>query len=582
MTIKNNRPEQATLFSANMTNTPQAGSLRLSHLQARQALRREAEEIAMENAALSPESLNALSPEETRQTLHELRVHQIELEMQNEELRRAQVEISAARARYFDLYDMAPVGYCTICEKGRILEANLTATTLLGVARAKLVDQHISRFIFNENQNIYYLHCKQLFDTGKPQAFDLRMVKNNGAAFWAHIESIIAQDAKGVSVNRVVISDISERKLAETVLQRTHDELERQTEALLESEKHYRELVEGTPGIIYSFSIKRGGVYYSSHVTDILGYSPEQLYAQPMLWYNSIHPDERYSVDQLIRDSTTCKPFCIEYRIRDALGNWHWFEDRSTGYHFDGIDTIVEGLVLDITERKGVEEALQEANKALRASLEEKDVLLKEVHHRVKNNLAAIMGLLDLQGQKIVDKAARASLVELSNRIRSMSLVHEQLYQSENFARIDLQCYLDSLTAHLHSSYQSSRNIHVSVAAAGVNMALDSAIPCGLLITELVTNAFKYAFPEGQSCSGAVGCEIAVSAAWDGAAYTLTVTDNGIGLPAGLDWTKTKTLGLVLVKMLGQHQLRGKIEVDCTGGTTFRLRFAPRIACVYE
>ncbi len=102
----------------------------------------------MENAALSPESLNALSPEETRQTLHELRVHQIELEMQNEELRRAQVEISAARARYFDLYDMAPVGYCTICEKGRILEANLTATTLLGVARAKLVDRHISQFIW--------------------------------------------------------------------------------------------------------------------------------------------------------------------------------------------------------------------------------------------------------------------------------------------------------------------------------------------------------------------------------------------------------------------------------------------------
>jgi two-component sensor histidine kinase len=163
-----------------------------------------------------------------------------------------------------------------------------------------------------------------------------------------------------------------------------------------------------------------------------------------------------------------------------------------------------------------------------------------------------------------------------------MSLVHEQLYQSDNFARIDFQCYCDSLTAHLHSSYQGSRNIQVSVAAAGVKMGLDSAVPCGLLITELVTNAFKYAFPAGQLCSGAVGCEIAVSAAWDGAAYTLTVADNGVGLPAGLDWTKTKTLGLLLVKMLSQHQLRGKIEVDCTGGTTFRLRFVPRIVRIYE
>ena len=163
-----------------------------------------------------------------------------------------------------------------------------------------------------------------------------------------------------------------------------------------------------------------------------------------------------------------------------------------------------------------------------------------------------------------------------------MSLVHEQLYRSENFARIDFQDYLNVLTAHLHSSYHRSGNIHVSVAADGVTMGLDSAVPCGLLITELVTNAFKYAFPAGQPCSGAVGCKIAVSAAWDGAAYTLTVADNGVGLPAGLDWTKTKTLGLLLVKMLGQNQLQGKIEFDRTSGTTFRLRFAPKITRIYE
>jgi PAS domain S-box-containing protein len=449
MTIKNNRPEQAAPFSADMTDVSQANSLRLSRVQAEMALRRQAEEIAQENAALTLENPQALSLEETRQMLHELRVHQIELEMQCNELRLAQVEVNVARARYFDLYNMAPVGYCTLSEKGRILEANLTAATLLGLAQAKLINQQLSRFIFKEDQDIYYLHRKHLFDTGKPQASDLRMVKNDGTTFWAHLESTEAQNADGIPVWRFVMSDITNRKLAEAVLQRTHDELERQTEAL-------------------------------------------------------------------------------------------------------------------------------------RALLEEKDVLLKEVHHRVKNNLAVIMGLIDMQGQEIVDEAARASLVKLSNRIRSMSLVHEQLYQSENFAQIDLQCYLDSLTAHLHSSYQGSRNIHVSVAASGVKMGLDSAVPSGLFITELVTNAFKYAFPAGQPCSGAVGCEIAVSAEWDGAAYTLNVADNGVGLPAGLDWTKTKTLGLLLVKMLGQHQLRGKIEVDCTGGTAFRLRFVPRIARIYE
>ncbi|MEI6810274.1 MAG: histidine kinase dimerization/phosphoacceptor domain -containing protein [bacterium] len=448
MTIKDYRHEQAQ--SADMAAAPQAGSLRLNAVRAGQALRRQAEEIAMKNAASSPENLNALSPEETRQTLHELHVHQIELKIQNEELRRSHEEMDIVRARYFALYDLAPVGYCTINEKGLILEANLTAATLLGMARSDLLKQPISRFIFNEDQHIYYQHRKQLFDTGKQQTCELRMVKNDGTEFWAHLESTEAHDANGIPVpeGRVVMSDITTRKLAEAVLQRTHNELEQQTESL-------------------------------------------------------------------------------------------------------------------------------------RTSLTEKDVLLKEVHHRVKNNLAVIMGLIDLHGQSN-DEQTRASMTELSNRIRSMSLVHEQLYQSENFARIDLQCYLDSLTAHLHSSYQSSRNIPVSVAASGIKMGIDSAVPCGLLITELVTNALKYAFPEGQTCTGAVGCEIAVSAAWDGAAYTLTVADNGVGLPADLDWTKTRTMGLLLVKMLGQHQLRGKIEVDCTSGTTFRLRFAPQIARIYE
>jgi len=133
-----------------------------------QDLRRRAEEIAREKAAPSAENLQALSPEETRQTLHELRVHQIELEMQNEELRRAQADLDAARARYFDLYDLAPVGYCTISEKGLILEANLTAATLLGVARGALVNQPFTRFILLEDQDIYYLHRRQLFETGAP------------------------------------------------------------------------------------------------------------------------------------------------------------------------------------------------------------------------------------------------------------------------------------------------------------------------------------------------------------------------------------------------------------------------------
>jgi PAS domain S-box-containing protein len=178
-------------------------------------LRQKAEALAREQASRTPEDSVAISPEETRKTLHELQVHQIELEMQNEELRTAQAQIEAGRARYFDLYDLAPVGYCTLSEQGVILEANLTTATLLGTARGTLVKQPISRFIVKDDQDIYYLHRKRLFETGEPQECELRLVKSDGALFWTHLTETAAQTEDGAPVCRVVISDINERKLAE-------------------------------------------------------------------------------------------------------------------------------------------------------------------------------------------------------------------------------------------------------------------------------------------------------------------------------------------------------------------------------
>lgn len=225
-------------------------------------------------------------------------------------------------------------------------------------------------------------------------------------------------------------------------------------------------------------------------------------------------------------------------------------------------------MVTDITERKKAEDAL-------RASLKEKEILLREIHHRVKNNLAAIMGLLDMQAQTLSIEPARNALAELSVRIKSMALVHEQLYQSKDFSRIDFQDYLKALISHLRSSYEEHGDINVSVTAEGITMELNNAVPCGLFITELVTNAYKYAFPKGVPCSGSMCCEITVSATWDGAAYTLIVSDNGVGLPADVDWRTTETLGLLLVRMLGEHQLQGRIELDRQVGTTFKLLFTP-------
>ena len=201
-------------------------------------LRREAEKLARENADQSPENLLALSHEESRHALHELRVHQIELEMQNSALRRAQLELEASQAKYFDLYDLAPVGYVTLSEKGLITEANLTAATLLGEARGALIKQPISKFILKKDHEIYYRYLKQLLGTGStrlqgsgqavqacdPQACELRMVKKNETEFWARLDAAATHDASlAHEAINVVMSDITDSKHAEEALTHSHD-----------------------------------------------------------------------------------------------------------------------------------------------------------------------------------------------------------------------------------------------------------------------------------------------------------------------------------------------------------------------
>lgn len=178
-------------------------------------MKNELRRLAEEKIASSPEKSESLSPNDMRQALHELRVHQIELEMQNEELRTSQEQLAASQARYFDLYDLAPVGYCTVSEKGIILEANVTAATLLDVPRSSMIKQPFSKFILKEDANSYYLHWRQLFQSAAPVSFELRMMKNDGSTFWANLEATISQDADGAPTCRIVLSDITERKLQE-------------------------------------------------------------------------------------------------------------------------------------------------------------------------------------------------------------------------------------------------------------------------------------------------------------------------------------------------------------------------------
>ena len=219
-------------------------------------------------------------------------------------------------------------------------------------------------------------------------------------------------------------------------------------------------------------------------------------------------------------------------------------------------------------------EALEESKQTIRnslaqqQSLREKDVLLREIHHRVKNNMQILSSMIRLQTRRAESAELREVLAESEARIRSMGLLHEKLYQSDSVSTIDVEGYLRSLTNELmRMNTRQSSKVDLKLAVHGIQMGLDTALPCGLIVTELISNSMKYAFPDGRP--GAI--LISVSRTNDGE-YSLIVWDNGIGVPEGFDISKAKSLGLRLVTMLSA-QLNGQLHVSGQRGTRVEIRF---------
>ena len=224
-------------------------------------------------------------------------------------------------------------------------------------------------------------------------------------------------------------------------------------------------------------------------------------------------------------------------------------------------------VLRDVTKRKHADEELKRSNEALSASLHEKEVLLKEIHHRVKNNLQIVSSILSLQSGNACSESQATLLRESQDRIRSMALIHEKLYRSKDLSRINFGDYVSSLTASLAHSYIASPAVRIRVDVRDIFLDIDMAIPCGLIINELVSNSFKYAFRDGRAG------EVYISLSGNSQTYTLVVSDNGTGLPPGTDFRNTPSLGLQLVNTL-VSQLEGTIELDLEKGTSFKITFA--------
>ncbi len=254
------------------------------------------------------------------------------------------------------------------------------------------------------------------------------------------------------------------------------------------------------------------------------------------------------------------RPVVLRWRRKD--GEIIWTEQHNVHvYDEEGRLVAIEGIARDITERMKYEAAL-------RASLKEKELLLQEIHHRVKNNMQVISSLLNLQAKLIDDPRAQEMFRQCQKRIRSMALVHEKLYRSPDMAGIDFQDYLHSLARTVYQDYQRLLGqVELKIELEPVNLNINQAVPVGLIVNELITNSLKHAFPEGRK-----GKIWVVMKKAEGNKVMLQVKDDGVGLPQELDPKRTESLGLMIVYTLAK-QIDGRIELRREGGTDFRIIF---------
>ena len=344
-------------------------------------------------------------------------------------------------------------------------------------------------------------------------------------------------------------------------------ERKRTEKALRESEDRYRFVSELTSDYAYAFRVEPDGKLIPAWATGALvritGYTADELQARGG-WESMIYPDDLSIPLNQLESLLAGEAKTVEYRILTKNGEVRWTRDyaRPVWDEEQGRLAHIYGAIQDITERK-------QAETQIKLSLKEKEILLQEIHHRVKNNLQVISSLLNLQAGYLNDQQAFDLLQDSQNRVRSMALIHEKLYQSPDLARIDIAEYIRNLVTYLIRSYRvDTEKINLIIKADNISLGVDLAVPCGLILNELVSNSFKYAFPNGKI--GKIYIEL--SANRDGQ-FTLTVGDNGVGLPPDINFQRTTSLGLQLVNTLVE-QLDGTIKLDNTRGTEFEITFA--------
>jgi PAS domain S-box-containing protein len=330
---------------------------------------------------------------------------------------------------------------------------------------------------------------------------------------------------------------------------------------LFESREFFKNIVELTNAIHWEFDLAANKfTYVSPQSESILGYLPD-TWTDFDFWADRIHPDDREWVTEYCRIQTE-KLLGHEfvYRMISEEGNIVWLHDIVHVISENRKPVSLNGIMFDVSRTKEDEEMI-------RKSLSEKETLIKEIHHRVKNNLAVIQSLLKLQAIYIEDEETKGLFNESQNRVQSMSMIHERLYKTDDLSTVNFGEYIRSLATQLFRSYRINPSlVKLIIDVPDLGVDVNTMIPCGLILNELVSNACKYAFPDDRKG------ELSVMLDKRDDEYSLIVKDDGAGLPENLDIYNTESLGMQIVTALVK-QIKGKLEVDKEGGTKFSVSF---------
>ncbi len=429
-------------------------------------------------------------------------------------------------------------GIWTIDREGHTDFVNPRMADMLGYEPEEMNGRHL--FDFMDDQGVQI--AKMLLirrQQGIDEQHDFEFMHKNGSRVFASLETTILHDEDGNYAGALAaVSDITARK-----------QMEREVR---EREERYKLITGSIRDMFFCLDGDLVCTFWNRASEEISGIPGEKALGRPI---TELFPDMAGApvTEFYRRVYETGEPGVqvISYPIK---GKERFFEIRA--YPLEGGLSVFS---TDITEKRESEERLKH-------SLAEKELLLREIHHRVKNNMQVISSLIDLHSDFITDGPALEVFEETKNRIRTMAIVHEQLYRSHDFSMIDFRDYMVQLTESVHNTYYDlNKDITMRSEISEVHLSIDQAIPCALIANELVSNAYKHAYPEG-------GGEIVISMEIEGGFCRLTVSDHGAGLPEGFDMEGAETMGMQLVTAL-IDQLDGTVTVDGGEGTSITVLF---------